>query len=134
MSLSRRPLLALAAALAAPALPRGAASQAPAKLRLQLGWIANVQYAGEWVALERGHFERNGVAVEWFPGGPNALPAPVVMAAGRADLGYTAWFPLLDAVGRGSDLVMIAAVFPQPVGMPTRCGSSVSQAMARWYA
>ena len=115
MRLPRRPLLALAAA---PFIARGAAAQAPTRLRLQLGWIANVQYAGEWVALERGHFTRQGLALEWFPGGPNALPAPVVMAAGRADLGYTAWFPLLDAVARGTDLVMIAAVFPQnPLGI-----------------
>jgi ABC-type nitrate/sulfonate/bicarbonate transport system substrate-binding protein len=70
------------------------------------------------VAREIAALQRHGVEVEWFPGGPNALPAPVVMAAGRADLGYTAWFPLLDAFSRGTDLVMIAAVFPQnPLGI-----------------
>ncbi len=116
MRLARRSLFALGAA--GLALPQLAAAQSAAKVRLQLGWIPNVQYAGEWIALERGHFQRHGSDVEWFPGGPNALPAPVVLAAGRADLGYTAWFPLLDAVARGTDLVMIAAVFPQnPLGI-----------------
>lgn len=114
MRVTRRSILA-ASLLAAPGLAR---AQAPARLRLQLGWIANVQYAGEWVALERGHFARHGVNLEWYPGGPNALPGPVMLAAGRADLGYTAWFPLLDAVARNNDLVLISAVFPQnPLGI-----------------
>jgi ABC-type nitrate/sulfonate/bicarbonate transport system substrate-binding protein len=111
--------LALAGAAAAFAAGnRAARAQALPKVRVQLGWIANVQYAGEWIALERGLFRRHGIEVEWYPGGPNALPSPVVLAAGRADLGYTAWFPLLDAVARGNDLVMIAAVFPKnPLGL-----------------
>jgi ABC-type nitrate/sulfonate/bicarbonate transport system substrate-binding protein len=114
MPVTRRAILATSL-LAAPGLAR---AQAPARLRLQLGWIANVQYAGEWVALERGHFARHGVNLEWYPGGPNALPGPVMLAAGRADLGYTAWFPLLDAVARNNDLVLISAVFPQnPLGI-----------------
>ncbi len=115
MPVTRRSILAAASLLAAPGVAR---AQAPARLRLQLGWIANVQYAGEWVALERGHFARHGVNLEWYPGGPNALPGPVMLAAGRADLGYTAWFPLLDAVARNNDLVLISAVFPQnPLGI-----------------
>ncbi|MFC0407761.1 ABC transporter substrate-binding protein [Roseomonas elaeocarpi] len=87
-------------------------------MRLQLGWIPNVQYAGEWVALDKGLFLKNGVDLDWAPGGPNAPAAPVVLAAGRADLGYTSWFPFLDAVGRGNDFVMIAAVFAKnPLGI-----------------
>ena len=120
--LDRRHLLgqlALAGGLGTSALSRGAAAQtAPVHTRVQLGWIANVQYAGEWIALDRGLFTRYGVQVDWAPGGPNALPAPVVLAAGRADIGYSAWFPFLDAVARGNDLVMIGAVFPKnPLGI-----------------
>lgn len=116
MRLSRRTLLPVSLA-AAGLLPRAAAAQAQ-RVRLQLGWIPNVQYAGDWIAMERGHFTRRGINLEWFPGGPNALPAPVVLAAGRADIGYTAWFPLLDAAIRGADVVMIAAVFPNnPLGI-----------------
>lgn len=95
-----------------------ALAQSPAKVRVQIGWIPNVQYAGEWISLERNLFAKHGVSVEWYPGGPNALPAPVVLAAGKADLGYSTWFPLLDAVAKGNDLVMIGAVFPKnPLGI-----------------
>jgi ABC-type nitrate/sulfonate/bicarbonate transport system substrate-binding protein len=118
MRLTRRNLAPLALGAAGAALPWRRALAQAARVRLQLGWIPNAQYAGEWIALERGHFTRRGIALEWFPGGPNALPAPVVLAAGRADIGYTAWFPLLDAVIRGNDIVMIAAVFPNnPLGI-----------------
>jgi ABC-type nitrate/sulfonate/bicarbonate transport system substrate-binding protein len=115
----RRLLSGLAlAGLSAPALSRGALAQPVTKTRLQLGWIPNVQYAGEWVALDKGMFRRHGVDVEWYPGGPNAPAAPIVLAAGRADLGYVSWFPFLDAVTRGNDFVMIAAVFPKsPLGI-----------------
>jgi ABC-type nitrate/sulfonate/bicarbonate transport system substrate-binding protein len=93
-------------------------AQARPKVRVQIGWIPNVQYAGEWVALERNLFGANGIDVEWYPGGPNSLPAPVVLAAGKADLGYSTWFPILDAATKGNDIVMIAAVFPKnPLGI-----------------
>ncbi|WP_073133388.1 ABC transporter substrate-binding protein [Muricoccus roseus] len=104
--------------LSAPAFLRGAAAQGLMKTRLQLSWIPNVQYAGEWMALDKGLFRKHGVEVEWAPGGPNAPAAPVVLAAGRADLGYTNWFPFLDAVMRGNDFVMVAAVYPRnPLGI-----------------
>jgi ABC-type nitrate/sulfonate/bicarbonate transport system substrate-binding protein len=100
--------------LARPALAQGT----PSKVRVQLGWIPNVQYVGEWLAIERGFFAKQGLAVEWYPGGPNALPGPVVLAAGKADLAYAAWLPFLDAVAKGNDLVMVAAVFPKnPLGI-----------------
>ena len=112
--LSRRSVLA-ATAIAAAGSP--ALAQA-APVRFQLGWIPNVEYAGLWLGLEQGLFAKAGVSVQWFPGGPNAPAAPVMIAAGKADLGVTGWFPFLDAVARGNDLVVIAAVFPRnPLGI-----------------
>lgn len=88
------------------------------RIRVQLGWIPNVQYAGDWIALENGLFEQHGVDLEWYPGGSNALPSPVMLAAGRADIGYGTWFPFLDAVAQGNDLVLLAATFPRnPLGL-----------------
>nr|WP_305123164.1 ABC transporter substrate-binding protein [Roseomonas sp. GC11] len=106
------------AAAVSPFARAALAQPAPTRVRMQLGWIPNVQYVGEWLAIERGFFAKQNLAVEWFPGGPNALPAPVVLAAGKADLGYAGWLPFLDAVAKGNDLVMIAAVFPKnPLGI-----------------
>ncbi|KAB0268061.1 ABC transporter substrate-binding protein [Microvirga brassicacearum] len=120
MRQSRRHLLkALAVSgLVVPLCPGLLSAQARTKVRVQIGWIPNVQYAGEWIALKRGLLAERGLDVEWYPGGPNALPSPVMLAAGKADLGYSTWFPFLDAVAQGNDLVMIAAVFPKnPLGI-----------------
>jgi ABC-type nitrate/sulfonate/bicarbonate transport system substrate-binding protein len=112
--LRRRAFLAGAAAgLAGPAF-----AQAPAKLRVQCGWIANVEYAGIWEAIEHGYFRANGIDLTAMPGGPNAPPAAVVVASGKAEVGYTTWLPFLDAVAKGNRFVMIGATFPRsPLGI-----------------
>jgi ABC-type nitrate/sulfonate/bicarbonate transport system substrate-binding protein len=80
-----------------------------AKMRVQLGWIGNVQYGEQYIALEDGLFKKHGLDVTITPGGPNAPSALTSVAAGNADIGYTGWLPFLDAVAKGNDFVLIAA-------------------------
>lgn len=105
--------LAAAAGLAAPAV------RAQVKpVRVAFGWIFNVEYAGVWMALENGYFKEEGLDVKTLPGGPNAPPSPVTVAAGGAEIGYGTWLPYLDAVNRGNDFVMVAGTFPvSPLGI-----------------
>lgn len=123
MSTSRRSFLRAAGAGilagAAPALMVSAArAQGLTPITVALTWITNVEYAGLWIALERGYFRAEGLDVKHLPGGPNA-PAPLVtVAAGRAQIGYANWFPFLDAVNKGNDFVMIGYTFPvSPLGI-----------------
>jgi ABC-type nitrate/sulfonate/bicarbonate transport system substrate-binding protein len=83
-----------------------------------LGWVPDVEYADLWVACEKGYFLREGLHLKIWPGGPNA-PQPVVeVAAHQAHLGDAEWLPLLDAVTRGNDYVIIGSVFPvHPAGL-----------------
>jgi ABC-type nitrate/sulfonate/bicarbonate transport system substrate-binding protein len=83
-----------------------------------LGWVPDVEYADLWVAFEKGYFQRAGLHLKIWPGGPNA-PQPVVeVAARQAHLGDAEWLPLLDAVARGNDYVIIGSVFPvHPAGL-----------------
>jgi ABC-type nitrate/sulfonate/bicarbonate transport system substrate-binding protein len=83
-----------------------------------LGWIPDVEYADLWVALEKGYFAREDVELTIWPGGPNA-PQPVVeIAARQAETGDAEWLPLLDAVERGNDFVIIGSTFPiHPAGL-----------------
>lgn len=120
MERNRRELLKLigASGLVAPLWPTAGFAEELEKVRVQLSWIPNVQYAGDWIAFENGLMEKNGVEVDWAPGGPNAVPSPVILAADRSDISYTSWFPFIDAVGQGNDFVLLAATFPRnPLGL-----------------
>src|SRR5215813_218485 len=107
MAINRRKLLkSSVGALPFAFVPRLLQAQDGLALRLQLGWIANVEYAGVWLALERGYFQENGINLKYAAGGPNSPPSPVVVSSGNADVGYVNWLPFLDAIGRGNDFVM----------------------------
>lgn len=123
MSSSRRSFLKAAsgtlAAGAAPAfLVASAHAQGATPITVALTWITNVEYAGLWIGLERGYFSEEGLEVKALPGGPNAPPPLVTVAAGKAQIGYANWFPFLDAIGKGNDFVLIAHTFPvSPLGI-----------------
>jgi ABC-type nitrate/sulfonate/bicarbonate transport system substrate-binding protein len=113
-----------AAGLAAPAV------HAQAKpVRVALGWINNVEYAGVWMGLENGYFKEEGLDVKTLPGGPNAPPPPVTVASGGAEIGYGNWLPYLDAVARGNDFVLLAGTFPvSPLGILSLPGKPILKA------
>jgi ABC-type nitrate/sulfonate/bicarbonate transport system substrate-binding protein len=105
-------------------------AQAQAKaVRVALGWINNVEYAGIWMALDKGYFTEEGLDVKTLPGGPNAPPPPVTVAAGGADVGYGNWLPYIDAINRGNDFVLVAGTFPvSPLGILSLPGKPILKA------
>lgn len=113
----RRTLLqaSLAALVAGPAT---IAAASLTSVHVQLGWIANVEAATYWIAIDKGLFRNAGLDVTVFPGGPNAPDPLVMVAAGDAQLGVTSWLPFLDAVARGNDYVLFDAGLQQsPLGI-----------------
>ena len=122
MTFSRRTFIKTSAASLAlgvqPLLLAGAHAQNLKTTTVALTWITNVEYAGLWIAIDKGFFKDEGLDVKFIPGGPNA-PAPLVtVAAAKADIGYANWFPFLDAVGKGNDFVLIGHTFPvSPLGI-----------------
>ena len=105
-----------------------AAAQAK-PVRVALGWINNVEYAGVWMALENGYFKEEGLDVKTLPGGPNAPLPPVTVAAGGAEIGYGNWLPYLDAINRGNDFVLVAGTFPvSPLGTISLPGKPILKA------
>ncbi|MGC2659136.1 MAG: ABC transporter substrate-binding protein, partial [Bryobacteraceae bacterium] len=83
-----------------------------------LGWVPNVEYADLWVAIDKGYVAAEHLSLKVWPGGPNA-PQPVIeVAARQAHIGEAEWLPLLDAILRGNDFVIIASIFPvHPAGL-----------------
>lgn len=103
------------ATFAAGAMPAAAQTK---PVRAALSWINNVEYAGIWIGMENGYFREEGLDLRTLPGGPNAPPAPVTVAAGGAEVGFGSWLPFVDAVNRGNDFVLVAGTFPvSPLGI-----------------
>jgi len=85
-------------------------AQAADKLALQLQWVTQAQFAGYYVALDKGYYKDEGLDVTIKPGGPDIAP-PQVLAGGGADLMLN-WMPsALAAREKGLPLVNIAQPF-----------------------
>lgn len=61
------------------------------KLTLQLKWVTQGQFAGYYVAKDKGFYEAENLDVEIKPGGPDVAP-PQVIAGGGADV-VVDWMP-----------------------------------------
>lgn len=77
---------------------------------LQLKWLTQAQFAGYFVAAEKGFYEEEGLNVTILPGGPDVAPTQV-LAGGGADV-VVDWMPsALAAREKGLALVNIAQPF-----------------------
>lgn len=112
LRISRRNVLKAgnAAALAALApWPGFAATATP--VTMAIGWIPNVEYAGWWCAIEQGYFAAEGIDAKYIPGGPNAPDTLVTLAAEKSQLSDANWLPILDAVAKGNQFVILGATW-----------------------
>ena len=98
-----------------------AASQAMAadKVTLQLKWVTQAQFAGYYVAKDKGFYGEENLDVEIKAGGPDIAP-PQVIAGGGADV-IIDWMPsALASREKGLPLVNIAQPFKSS-GMMLTC-------------
>src|SRR5574337_2030258 len=106
---------AFLAALAAASF--GAAAQD--KVTLQLKWVTQAQFAGYYVAKDKGFYKDAGLDVAIKAGGPDINPTQVI-AGGGADV-VVDWMPsALATREKGVPIVNIAQVF-QRSGMMLSC-------------
>lgn len=96
--------LVLAGAFAAAGL---ASASAADKLTLQLKWVTQAQFAGYFVAKDKGLYEAEGLDVEIKPGGPNIAPEQII-AGGGADVIVDWMGAALAAREKGVPLVNVA--------------------------
>jgi NitT/TauT family transport system substrate-binding protein len=106
---------ALAGAFALAAAQAGAAD----KVTLQLKWVTQAQFAGYYVAKDKGFYKAENLDVEIKPGGPDIAPAQV-LAGGGADV-IIDWMPsALATREKGLPVVNIAQPFKKS-GMELTC-------------
>ena len=89
------------------------------EVTLQLKWVTQAQFAGYYVAEEKGFYDAADLNVEIKPGGPDIAP-PQVIAGGGADV-IIEWMPAaLASREKGLPLVNIAQPFKSS-GMMLTC-------------
>ena len=107
--------IVLAAAMSVAA----SAAMAADKLALQLKWVTQAQFAGYYVAKDKGFYKEENLDVEIKPGGPDIAPVQV-LAGGGADV-VLDWMPsALASREKGVALVNIAQPF-KTSGMMLTC-------------
>ena len=97
----------------------GTLAHAADDVTLQLKWVTQAQFAGYYVALDKGFYEEEGLNVTIKPGGPDIAPTQV-LAGGGADVTVD-WMPsALSAREKGLAMVNIAQPFKSS-GMMLTC-------------
>src|SRR5260221_3593061 len=88
------------------------ASTSLTKVKVQLQWVSQAQFAGEIAALKEGYYTAEGLDVTLLEGGPNVANITVGCAADGPEF-TLGWVPkALVAVESGNcDLVSIAQIF-----------------------
>ena len=80
------------------------------KLSYQLGWIPNAEFAGTWIALDKGYYTKAGLDVTVIPGGPTTAPIAVV-ESGTALVTIADPIVTATAVKQGADLRIIGTQY-----------------------
>jgi len=110
----RYPLLILSllmcASLALACGPEPAPTTPPMEAAsLQLQWVTQAQFAGYYVALDKGWYREEGIDLTINPGGPDLVPMDLVVA-GTHEFGTGLLADLIVAVQEGKPVVSIAQI------------------------
>ena len=94
-----------------PASSAGASSAAaPTKVKLQLQWFAQAQFAGYYAAVDQGYYSDEGLDVEIVEGGADIVPQDV-LSAGDVDYAIS-WVPkVLGSIEKGAKITDVAQIF-----------------------
>jgi NitT/TauT family transport system substrate-binding protein len=92
------------------ALAGSSQGQALTKVTLQSKWVVQAQFAGYYVAREKGYYRQAGLDVTIKAGGPDIIPEQVVLGR-QAEFGINWMGSTLAQRDQGQDLVNIAQVY-----------------------
>ena len=108
------------------------APAAPAKVRLQLNWVAEPEFGGMYAAQAEGMFAAEALDVELIQGGPG-VPSPQLIASGKVEFGVVAGSQLLELREQGGDLVALFAVYQgNPMGVMVHEASPFMSLVDLW--
>ena len=87
-----------------------AAGSEPDAVTVQLSWVHNIEFAGFYVADQKGYYLEENLAVTFVPGGPEVNPIDQVLK-GQAQFGITTGGSIVKDRAGGQDLVAVASIF-----------------------
>ena len=88
----------------------GGQASGPTKVRLQLQWVTQAQFAGYFAAADQGYYKDEGLDVQILEGGVDIVPQ-TVLAQGQADYAI-AWVPkALASREQGAQITDVGQVF-----------------------
>src|SRR5438270_9011539 len=86
------------------------AQSGPDKVRLQIKWVPQAQFAGYFVALDKGYYTDENLDVTIVPGGPDIIPEQQV-TNGQADFGVDWVASFLAFRDKGLPIVDVAQIY-----------------------
>jgi NitT/TauT family transport system substrate-binding protein len=96
------------------------------KVKIQLKWIHQAQFAGIYVAKEKGYFASLGIDIKILEGGPN-IDSDQQVANGVADIGISLFDRLLVSRDQGIPLISIAQIVQSSTrGLITKRSSGIN--------
>lgn len=126
MKLTRRHLLS--AALAAPAILTASRARAAETLSLQASWVNDAEFLGYFVALDQGLYNREGISLNYLPGGPDVIPESSLLGH-KADIALTTPDTTIKAIVQsGAPFRIIGAQFQKnPLGVVSLKSSNINK-------
>lgn len=99
------------------------------KLRLQLRWLHQFQFAGYYMALDKGYYRDAGLEVEILEGGPHALKPVDALLAGSSDFAISNSGMVIERMA-GKPVVALAAIMQtSPIVWIVRADSDIRTPM-----
>jgi len=89
--------------------PTGPAKPVAQKVSLQLQWVTQAQFAGYYVALEKGWYREEGIDLTIKPGGPDIIPVDLV-TSGTRDFGTAMLSDLAVEIQKGKSILSIGQI------------------------
>jgi NitT/TauT family transport system substrate-binding protein len=98
------------ASAAAASRAGGAPAKGTRKLKLTLEWVTQCEFAGFYVALDKGYYDAEDIDLAIQPGGPN-VNALQLLVANSADIAIASYSTILTGRDSGADVVNVGQIF-----------------------
>ncbi|GAB6904042.1 ABC transporter substrate-binding protein [Kineosporia succinea] len=90
----------------------GAGAEGFGEIAVQLSWIKNIEFAGEYMATANGYYEQAGFSkVELLAGGASGTTAESALATGKAFVGLSTPTVTAPAITKGAPLKIVGTTY-----------------------